>query len=151
MNQVGRETAQELQSAFLQFKRLHWKNRTVAKLKPSEAMVLFCIMENADPGTCGIKVSEIGKELKVASPTVTQLVNGLEKNGYVERTIDADDRRVVRVSLTDKGEAVLKEVAAVFFSLFQELANHLGEEKSRELAALLSEVFAFFNEVHNKM
>jgi len=139
-------TTQKLMESFLQFKKLHWNRSPVAGFKPSEIMVLFCIKKRVKPDEPGIKVSELSSHLKVTSPTITQLVNSLEESGLVERTMDKEDRRAVRVRLTDDGENVIKKAWQAFSASFSGLVDYLGEEKSNELAELLAEVFSYFNE-----
>src|SRR5690606_20712338 len=92
---------------------------------------------------CGARISELSKVMRVTSPTVTQLVNGLEDRGLVERSIDPDDRRSIRVTLTQEGEAVIQKAADTFFAEFSSLVSHLGEEKSLLLIELLTESFDF--------
>ena len=93
-----------------------------------------------------MKVSEISKQLHVTSPTITQLLNGLEANGLIERRIDAVDRRVVGITLTEKGEKVAQRASDAFFGAMHELVEYLGEESSEQLADLLFKVFRYFDE-----
>jgi len=46
---------------------------------------------------------------QVRPPTITKLVATLEASGLVERDIDADDRRIVRVKATTRGAKLLQE------------------------------------------
>jgi MarR family transcriptional regulator, organic hydroperoxide resistance regulator len=46
-------------------------------------------------------------------PTVTALVNKLERHGYVKRMADPDDSRVVKVRLTDRAVALAEEFEQV--------------------------------------
>ena len=46
---------------------------------------------------------------QVRPPTITKLVATLEKAGLVEREIDSEDRRVVRVRSTARGARLLQE------------------------------------------
>ena len=46
---------------------------------------------------------------QVRPPTITKLVATLEKAGLVEREVDRDDRRVVRVRSTPRGARLLQE------------------------------------------
>jgi DNA-binding MarR family transcriptional regulator len=48
-------------------------------------------------------MSSVAKALSVTTGTLTISVNGLVKKGYVNRTRSEEDRRVVLVSLTEKG------------------------------------------------
>lgn len=55
----------------------------------------------------GLPCAEIGNRLINRLPDVTRLVDRLEKAGYVSRARSTEDRRVVRVVLTDAGREKL--------------------------------------------
>ena len=61
-------------------------------------------------------MSAIAEHQAVSRPTVTSTVNQLEKRGYCIRTADArnGDRRMVQVSLTANGLALIEEVFPKF-------------------------------------
>jgi DNA-binding MarR family transcriptional regulator len=46
---------------------------------------------------------------QVRAPSMTRIVNNLERAGLVEREADPDDRRAVRVRATEEGARVLRE------------------------------------------
>ena len=48
-------------------------------------------------------MSSIARELSVTVGTLTIAMNSLVKKGYVERTRGLEDRRVVYISLSEKG------------------------------------------------
>jgi DNA-binding MarR family transcriptional regulator len=139
-------TAQKLLRAFMQFKNIGWHQRSIAGCKPSEIRVLFCVRKGAQSHNLEIKVSEISKLLHVTSPTITQLLKGLEINGLVERHIDPMDRRAVGIKLTKKGEMITQQAADTFSTSFNGLIEYLGEEQSNQLAELLSKTFRYFSE-----
>ena len=56
-----------------------------------------------------MKVSELSSRMHVTSPSITQLVTSLEERGLVVRTMDREDRRSVKVSLTEKGNEITVE------------------------------------------
>lgn len=145
MKKKRNPVAQKLLEAFTQFHRLNWKQSPIEGLKSSEIMVLFCIRKAVQCESPGIKVSDISSALRVATPTITQLINNLETNGFVERTMDREDRRAVRVKLTDTGERTLEKAADAFFESFNGLVEYLGEEKSSELAGLLAKTYVYFD------
>src|SRR5579884_3003579 len=131
--------------AFMQFHRVDWHDRSVAGCRPSEIRVLFCVKRGAKPDSL-VTVSEIGKRLGVTSPTITQLLKGLEANGLIERHIDPADRRAVGITLTEKGERVTEQAAEAFSASLHGLIEYLGEEQSNQLAELLSRVSRYYNE-----
>ncbi len=137
---------QKLLRAFMQFGRAGWHERSIAGCKPSEIKVLFCIKKGMKPDAGEIKVSEISQLLHVTSPTVTQLLKGLEANGLVERHIDLTDRRAVGIALTEKGEQVTRQAREMFSASLRGLIEYMGEEESNQLADLLFKSFRYYNE-----
>lgn len=138
--------AEELLRAFRVFRKADLRQKPVAGYKPSEIMALICIGNQEDCKSCGIQVSELSRMLRVTSPTVTQLIKGMENEGLVERNMDPSDRRAVRVTLTDKGESIMDQSLAVFKTSFEGLVEFLGEEDSRKLTQLLGRVFEYFQD-----
>lgn len=130
----------------MQFKRLGWHHQTIAGCKPSEIRVLFCIKGGMGLPMTEMKVSEISKQLHVTPPTITQVLNGLEAHGLIERHSDVIDRRAVGITLTTKGEVVTQQAADAFLASLNGLVDYLGEEQSSQLADLLFKVFRYFNE-----
>jgi DNA-binding MarR family transcriptional regulator len=57
--------------------------------------------------TDGLTIGTISQRRRVDAPTITNIVKRLEQNGLVERRHDREDRRVVKVFLTDEGRAIL--------------------------------------------
>ena len=53
-------------------------------------------------------MSEVAKNLGITVGTLTIAINNLVKKGYVDRTKDHLDRRVVLITLTDKGKKVCR-------------------------------------------
>ena len=90
MESHANPTAQKLLQSFMQFNKAEWHQRTIAGCKPSEIRVLFCVKKGMKSDTSEMKVSEISKLLHVTSPTITQLIKGLEANGLIERNNDLD-------------------------------------------------------------
>ncbi len=55
-------------------------------------------------------VGDLAERLQQSYPTVTGILDRLEREGLVERRRDPENRRVVRVRLTDQGRALLEEL-----------------------------------------
>lgn len=84
-----------------------------------------------------LRLTDLAAAEGVAQPSMTSLVTGLERGGFVERRTDPADRRVVLVALTDAGRARLsarREAGAVWFT---DLIDQLSEEDTAALAAAL--------------
>ena len=58
----------------------------------------------------GIGVRDLATRERVSAPAMSNHVDRLERDGLVERTPSADDRRRVGLSLTDDGQRLLRKV-----------------------------------------
>ncbi|MDD5397744.1 MAG: MarR family transcriptional regulator [Dehalococcoidia bacterium] len=54
----------------------------------------------------GITIGELGQRVALDGSTITGILDRMEKNGYVERRPNAEDRRSALVYLTDKAREV---------------------------------------------
>jgi DNA-binding MarR family transcriptional regulator len=151
MASYNNETVQKLLKAFMEFRKIGWHNKKIAGYNPSEFKVLVTIQREANEKKSEMKISEISQFLQVTPPTITQIINVLEKDGLVERTIDPEDRRAVKIKLTPEGLKVTAKARLAFSETFLGLIDFLGEEESEQLANLLSKVQQYFNQQsHNQ-
>ena len=65
---------------------------------------------------------------------VTALIDRLEADGYVERTVDPNDRRTVRAALTDSGRTAYARASAILAEHERSIDERLGQEPRAELA-----------------
>ena len=59
-------------------------------------------------------------------PKVSRAASRLEDAGYIRKTPNARDRRLVRLTLTDKGEALMRELLPLARAYQDEIENRLG-------------------------
>jgi DNA-binding MarR family transcriptional regulator len=60
-----------------------------------------------------MSLRDLGARLELDSGTLSPLTKRMEEAGYLERSRASDDARVVTIGLTDKGERMREELAAV--------------------------------------
>jgi len=131
--------------------RLQKQNQTLEGIKKSEALVLLQIKYISQEKDCKITVSQISKNLDIASPTATELVKGLTDKGYLERHVNENDKRIVEIILTNSGEKKIDDISKYFDAFFSGLVERLGKQQSELLIELLSKVNIYFNEWYSKM
>ena len=85
----------------------------------------------------GLPVHEIRDRLVAHAPDVTRLADRLEALGLAERGRCPNDRRSVRVRLTDAGRAKVAELADPVRDLHRVQLGHLPAERLRALSRLL--------------
>lgn len=55
----------------------------------------------------------LAEQLNVTAPSITSLIQKMEKTGYITRRPDDQDQRVMRLSLTEKGKSCIQSVKDV--------------------------------------
>jgi DNA-binding MarR family transcriptional regulator len=76
------------------------------------------------------------------NPTVTGLIDRLEKSGYVKRSDHPNDRRVYLVHLTEKGSKVAKKALPVVKKLNEQIKEGYSKE---EIGNFTKVLFGTFN------
>ncbi len=84
--------------------------------------------------------SELATIFDLAPRTVTELVDGLERDGLVLRSTDPVDRRARYVDLTPAGRDVLAKAMAARVEIVAEVFGSLGESQLAVLAATLRQL-----------
>ncbi|WP_442601916.1 MarR family winged helix-turn-helix transcriptional regulator [Paenibacillus sp. KN14-4R] len=105
-----------------------WNKRMVGNLSFSQFRMLFKLSSRGKQ-----KVSELAESLCITSGAITGAADKLIARGFVERTRDEDDRRVVYIAITPQGEEIVqqihegqRETIAMFFDeLPKEDIDHL--------------------------
>ena len=81
-----------------------------------------------------MRIGELAHLEQVEPPTMTRLVDGLERDGYVTRSPDPDDARAVAVHATDAGRAALLEGRRRRVEAFTSLLATLPQRELAQLA-----------------
>ncbi|MFM8369286.1 MAG: MarR family winged helix-turn-helix transcriptional regulator, partial [Chloroflexota bacterium] len=85
--------------------------QTTGDLTPSQ----FAVLEALYP-IGSMKQGEVSNKVLKSTSNLTTVIDNLERDGYVRRERDAEDRRVIHVHLTEAGTSKLEAV----------LPNHIG-------------------------
>ena len=107
------------------------KNNGVEGLAPSHGDILVCLYQNAK-----MTMKDIADCIHRTKPTVTVLVDKLEKLGYLKRKASDKDSRYTYVILTQKGE----DFKATFDQISNDLNKMLNKNLSENEVKLLEEL-----------
>ena len=94
----------------------------------------------------GSTMGELSQALSVPLYTATRMVDSLVENGLADRLSDPDDRRIVRVSLTDDGLRFHEAIEAHVALNIQRIMACLTPEEQGILVALFRKVTASLKE-----
>jgi DNA-binding MarR family transcriptional regulator len=106
-------------------------------LSPSQARALRVVCERADT-----RVSDLAEALRIAPRSATEVADGLQERGLVERTPDPRDRRAVILRPTADGRRVRAEVDAARAADSRALFDRLAAGDRATLARILQALAA---------
>ena len=95
-----------------------------------------------DAGDAGLRQRDVAEALGIHAPALTEQIDRLEAEHYLERCANPDDRRSTLVKLTEKGRARAYEVADERMARAAAFTASLTEEEKDQLIALLDKLLA---------
>lgn len=95
-------------------------------------------------------MSEVARNLKITTGTLTIAINNLVNKGYVKRKRKEDDRRVVLVSLTQSGKVVFRIHKKFHDDMVKATLEGLNEDEQKVLINSLSKLNKFFREKYKE-
>jgi DNA-binding MarR family transcriptional regulator len=93
-------------------------------------------------------MGELSKNASVTMPSMTEMIDGLERDGIVERWRDSEDRRVVKVHLTEKGKEMRRKFMMRRRNEFKNIFGKLSKEERDDLVNALEKVSTILHKVN---
>ncbi len=117
-------------------------------LSEAQYLVLMSLyMSEQIDGRTELNPSEISKWRGTTRNTISSLIRGLEKEGFVERHLDQQDRRKFNICLTATGRRKVSKHAQQQFSTVGSCFNKLSTAEQNTLDNLLIKLNDNLNEV----
>lgn len=111
------------------------KNNGAEGLVPSHGDILVCLYKNSK-----MTMKDIANCIHRTKPTVTVLIDKLEKLGYLKREASDEDSRCTYIALTQKGEDFKVIFEKISKELNKMLYKNLSPEESELIEKLLRKV-----------
>lgn len=80
----------------------------------------------------------------ITGASVTSLLQGLEKKGFIQRTTSTTDERIKELTLTHKGQDLINEFKAVFIETEKKITHGMTDEQKElylQLLQLINKTF----------
>jgi len=130
ISKVYQKLINHLQKAF---------SKSGIEMTPIQGMLLFFLQKND-----GSSLTQISQGLMLENPTVTGLIDRLEKSGYVKRSDHPDDRRIYLIYLTEKGNKVANKALPIIKKLNEEIKKGYSKEEIEGFKKVLVGAFNKF-------
>jgi DNA-binding MarR family transcriptional regulator len=92
-------------------------------VSPMQAFTLMSVEKGID------QPSALAFVMDASPPGVSQILAGLEERGYLRRELDADNKRKVRILLTEEGKAFLTQMHGQWRKVSRERYSRLTPEE----------------------
>lgn len=125
-----RETqlAEQLRVTFGRLNRTLRLTHVDGDLPPSQREVLMAIARAKS-----LRLSELSQEEGINPTMLSRIVAKLEASGFVTRTPDRDDARIMHVAVTESGEALRDTIRSERTDALHYALRHLTKEERRSL------------------
>ena len=88
----------------------------------------------------GLLMSELSQRMMVSGGNITGITDNLERDEYVERVLQPQDRRAKKVRLTAKGRAAFDRMATVHATWIDEWLGNLTPQEQQSIYTLLGKI-----------
>ena len=131
----------EFQEIMNKFRTLHM-SALLPGINHGDFMVMKTIWQcMQESHTSKVRVSEIVKSMHIPAPAISRCFRMLEGKGYITRSIDTKDRRIVCVELTEEGKEIFLEAEETINSFAETVFGKMGQEDMKKLNAYLRKFF----------
>lgn len=144
------EIAEGLMDLLQRFKKSSFHIKCNTDLTPGQIGMLHIIYHNVASDNIGISVRQLSELSRQTPSGVTQTINFLENRQLVTRTTDPDDRRIIRVRLTEEGLELVEEHHNNLMKMSYGLIEDLGKEKILIFMDILNDMIKFGERMNKK-
>jgi len=102
---------------------------------PVQWHVLYFIEEKGDPS-----MKDLAEYLSITPPSATSLIDGLTKLKMLKRNFDKDDRRVVKLAITNKGKSAIKKGFNRMSAQIKKVLTCLNKNEQKQLIFIYQKV-----------
>ena len=110
-------------------------------LSQGRLIVLMLLEECGEPK---MRSSDLANHASVSRATMTGLLDSLERDGLVARTLDPNDRRATQVTITEQGREMLEKTIPHYFRWISQALAALTDRERTQLARLLRKAHRAF-------
>ena len=123
LNEAGENTFEMTMAFKTKFFNPHLLSKS-CEVPPSQIRVLFYLKGHGEN-----TMSTLAHNLHISRPNLTPIIDKLLEDGYVERNANTKDRRILLISLSEKGWKFLEEMNKMVIENFKERIKSLSDEE----------------------
>ena len=126
--QPNREDFENLLAFRVSLRRFqHWSEQQAGAVGLTHVQHQLLVAIKGHPGDTAPTVGDLADYLMLRHHSAVELVNRAEAAGFVRRSPDGEDARVVRVELTENGDRLVTELTEAHLAELRKLAGALND------------------------
>jgi len=86
------------------------------------------------------KMTQLADFMRVSTAAMTGLIDRLVKYNYVTRVFDPQDRRVIKIKLTSKGEELIKKIDSQRRKMMMHIFSKISETDRKNYLRILLQI-----------
>lgn len=86
------------------------------------------------------KMSELSGALRVTLANMTSMADRMERDGYLRRVPDSEDRRIVRIRMTPKGKNIVKKMKEKRRKGLISILGKITDEEKESLLKIMTKI-----------
>lgn len=98
------------------------------------------LLHQLEVATRELTLKEAAELVPLSLPAASRTIDDLVRRGMVERHEDVEDRRMKRVSLTDRGRLVIRKLNAARLNGLEQFTQTLNDDERQALAGALQQL-----------
>lgn len=130
---------EDLFRAMNQFHKLKFSDM-MQNMSKADFIVMNVIMNKGKDDK--MTISELAAIARMLPSAISRTLKGLEEKGYVERTINKQDRRNTYVELTEEGKKQTREVRQAMRDFGKTVMAKLDEQEMNQLILYLNNIYS---------
>lgn len=124
LRQWRKKMDEVLSNLMLTFLQLERSGKCCHGVSLSQCHVLDSLLKKES-----LSMNELSKQMGLAKSTMTRVVNNMVRKGWIMRTKDQEDSRLVNIRLTWKGKEMAEKLDVSSQEYVQRVLNHISSEK----------------------
>lgn len=93
-----------------------------------------------------LTMGELCDHLYLACSTATDLIDRMERNGLIERQRDQNDRRVIRLKITDRGQEIITKVIEARYDYLNGVLKAVSTEEKEHIVCSLNQLYSLMTQ-----
>lgn len=137
-------TSEGLVHELLNFKKsLRIERMKTKNIVFNQDIALYIIHKNSEKGK--ISLNTLRKIMNLAPSTMTAILDNLETQKFIERSIDKEDRRNILIKITKLGYERINFIHNIVIDKIDEYINYLGQDDLKSLISIIKKTINYID------